>query len=183
MTVLTYLIITGCGGGLLVASMLLGDLFEGVFGDADIDISHDVSVDDGGSGRGSGIRWLSFQTICAFATGFGGIGAIVKTQGGSDLIALLSAIAAGFVMMIIASFIINLFYSQQSTSTYSAGELVGKTARVVEEIRPGRFGAVQVDFRGQAVTRPARANTDQAALARGTQVKVVAATATNLVVE
>lgn len=153
MTVL--LVVGGLGVGLLVLSLVLGDVLEGVFDGLDVD--------------GGGV--LSTEVIGAFLGAFGFGGALLRssTQVGWP-VALLGALLAGIVVAAIAWFIVRTIVQMPTDATPRTADLSGKLARVVTRIPDDGLGEITVFHAGHRIKLSARGD---AAIPSGADVVIV----------
>lgn len=147
----TFVVIGVVGLLLLVLTLLLGDVIEGV-------------VD------GFGPDWLSGTAIAAFlaAVGFGG--ALALQLGASEGVATASGIGAGLAAGVLAGLLTrSLAREGGADSTPSAGALVGQVGTVVSAVPADGYGTVALTVAGHPTRLNARAGTP---LAAGSQVRV-----------
>ncbi|MDQ3043434.1 MAG: hypothetical protein M3R11_13810, partial [Acidobacteriota bacterium] len=115
-----FLAIGGIGFLFLLISLIVGDIFEAIGFDLDfgLDASHDFGIFDS-------------RVIGVFLTAFGGFGAIGTSIGygvaASSLVGLLGGVVFGALIFLFGYFL----YSQQSSSSVSTEDLIGRTAQVV----------------------------------------------------
>ncbi len=140
-----FLIIGAVGFLFLLISLIVGDIFEAAgfdFG-ADLDTSHDFGVFDS-------------RVIAVFLTAFGGFGVIAASleygAGGGLLFGLLG----GFVFGAVVFYFGKLLYSQQSSSSVSAEDLIGRTAQVIVNIKPDQLGQISCSIGEERVEKLAR---------------------------
>ena len=146
---ITFLAIAAFGFVFVIASSILGDLFDHG------DFSHDAD------GHGAGPSILSSRILSVFVTAFGSFGAIgihigygvgVSTAMGFGGGALFAAVIYAF-----ASFL----YSQQASSHVRTGDLVGNVAQVSVAIPKGGVGQVRCTLGDTVVEKVARAAKDE----------------------
>ncbi|CAN5673803.1 hypothetical protein BH24ACI3_BH24ACI3_12560 [soil metagenome] len=139
-----FAIIGGVGFVFLLASLILGDIFE-MFG-ADADIGADASD----------FGLFDSRVIAVFMTAFGGFGLIGAWSGfgavGSSLIGLLGGVIFGGIVSAFGKFLI----SQQSSSSVSDNDLIGRTAQVIVAIKPGSLGQISARIGDERVEKLAR---------------------------
>ncbi|MEZ5346624.1 MAG: hypothetical protein R2681_13820 [Pyrinomonadaceae bacterium] len=132
-TLMVFLVVGGIGFLFLIASLLLGDLFEMFDLDFDIDA-------DGGDGSDFGL--FDSRVISVFMTAFGGIAALGLIYGYglvvSSLIGIISGIVFGGVIFAFGY----LLHSQQSSSSVSERDLIGRTAKVIVGIEENGIGQI-----------------------------------------
>jgi membrane protein implicated in regulation of membrane protease activity len=155
------------GAFLLIFSALLGGDHE-----IQIDGHGDIDHPDMDVGHGWHFRVLNLKVMAAFVTGFGACGAIASLSGASPFFTWASAIGGGLIMAIIANVIINFFYGQQSSSSYSDEDLLGKEGVVTLEIMKDKIGEVQIKLGSLNVNRSARSE-DSSQIELGANIKVV----------
>lgn len=182
---IAFLVIGGIGFVMLVATWVVGEIFDlghdvaGWFGDH----GGDFNVDEiGGAGGEVGPSPFSSRVIFAFLTAFGGGGAIASlyhlSMGPSLLVAIGSGLAIGAATWGVA----NLLFQQAASSTIQSDTLVGREGRVEVTIPAGGAGQVAVSAGGGSNTWVARNRSGQG-IAAGSAVRVVEAQGNLLVVE
>ena len=139
-----FLVIGALGFLFLLISLVVGDIFESVgFDAAGFDASHDFGIFDS-------------RVIAVFLTAFGGFGAIATTLGwgapGGSLFGLLGGFLFGAMVFYFGKFL----YSQQSSSSVSMEDLIGRTAQVVVNIKPGELGQISCLIGEEKVEKLAR---------------------------
>ncbi|HEX7168013.1 MAG TPA: NfeD family protein [Acidimicrobiales bacterium] len=162
-----FLVVGGLGLLIVLASLVLEDVFEGLFDALDID---------------SGAGVFSTPVIGSFLAAFGFGGALVlgSTTAG-PAVAAGAGMAAGITMGAIALAITRALMRMATDEPFRLGDLVGKQARVVTPIPPSGYGEVVVSHLGQQMKLNARA---ERPIARGTDVVVLAVqSASSVVVE
>lgn len=141
----TFLAIAVFGFIFVVASSLLGDLFDHG------DVSHDV-------GHGAGPSLLSSRILSVFVTAFGAFGAIGihlgYGVGTSTAMGFGGGILFAGAIYVFASFL----YSQQASSHVQLADLVGNTAQVSVAIPKGGLGQVRCSLGDTVVEKVARAS-------------------------
>lgn len=145
-----FLAIGGIGFLFLLISFVVGDIFDALgfdFG-ADLDSGHDFGVFDS-------------RVISVFLTAFGGFGAIGTTIGyavvGSSLFGLLGGVVFGAIVFFFGKFL----HSQQSSSSVTAEDLIGRTAQVVVSIKPNNVGQISCRIGEENVEKLARSIGDK----------------------
>ena len=187
MTTTTWVFTGICflGAGVLIISLILGELFE-----AGAEMAHDLAVDHtldlGHSGDvenahgGPGI--LSSRVVSAFLTGFGGAGAIASLYGQPVMSATLwglgSGAAMGFVVLQVARFL----FGQQATSGVDLQAMAGKAGQVTIGIPAGGAGQARFEVQGSLSDFPAQ-SASGAAVPVGTAVTVARVVGGTLVVQ
>ena len=141
-----FLIIGSVGFLFLLISSVVGDLFNMLgfdFG-ADLDSGHDFGVFDS-------------RVISVFLTAFGGFGVIGTSLGygaaGSSLFGLLGGVIFGAIVFFFGKFL----YNQQSSSSVTMDDLIGRTAQVIVGIRPNQLGQISCRVGEERVEKVARA--------------------------
>lgn len=144
-----FLAIGGLGFLFLLASLILGDIFEA------------LGLDFGGPSDGNDVAILDSRVISVFMTAFGGFGVIGVTLGfggvGSAFFGLLGGLIFGALVFYFGKFLT----SQQSSSSVSADMLVGRTAQVIVGIKPGQLGQISVRIGEDRVEKLARFSGDE----------------------
>jgi hypothetical protein len=138
-----FIAVAAVGLVFLVISLLFGELFES-FG-----------LHDGGAGvDGHGI--IDGRAVAVFVTAFGGFGAIGIQAGlgvvASSLIGLGSGVVLGGAVGLFARFLL----AQQSSSSVSGAQLVGRTAQVTVSIPAGGVGQISCRVGEERVEKLAR---------------------------
>lgn len=137
------------GTAYTVISFLLGQLFDFVDIDGDVDFDGDVT--------GVNVSPLKPIIIVAFTTVFGGIGIISIKVGLSAILALLIAVCSGlFIAFIIYKYIVVPLYKAQNTSAASQTELIGHRAKMKLGTKGDSFGRVTYVVNGNIYTAPAK---------------------------
>ena len=157
---LLFAIIGGLGFVFLLASLVVGDIFESV----GFDLNHGVDT-------GLDFGLLDSRVIAVFITAFGGFGVIGAQMGfgavGSSLIGLLGGIVFAAVVSAFGRFL----FAQQASSTVTDNDLIGRTAQVTVAIKPGAIGQITAKIGDERVERIARAK-DGTEISTGSIVKV-----------
>lgn len=150
----TFLIIGGVGLLLLVITLLLGDLVDGI-------------VD------GFGPDWLSGTAVAAFlaAVGFGG--ALGLQAGLSTGAATAVGVGAGAGAGLLAGLLTRSLTREDDRSTPRSSNLVGVTATVVSDVPPDGYGTVSLVVAGHPTRLNARTAGD-VAVRTGSVVRVSA---------
>lgn len=165
-----YAIIGGIGFVFLLASLILGDIFE-MFG-ADADLA---------GADGSDFGLFDSRVIAVFITAFGGFGFIAAWSGlgpiGSSLVGLLGGIIFGGVVSAFGRFLI----SQQASSSVTDNSLIGRTAQVTVNIKPGELGQIMTKIGDERVEKLARTNGD-VEIKPGAIVKITAIAGDSVIV-
>jgi hypothetical protein len=144
-----FLILTAAGFIFLLASLLLGDLFDhlglGV-------LSADTGTDS--------VGLLDSRVISIFLTAFGAFGAIGMSAGIGVVFSSLFGLAGGIVLGGLAFYFGRLLYHQQASSSISARELVGRLAEVTVTIQRGSVGQISCRIGEERVEKLARVRDD-----------------------
>lgn len=140
-----FLLIAASGVVFLLASLVVGDLFEHFDASAGFDASPD----------GPGL--LDSRVISVFIAAFGGFGAIGTQAGLSVVTSSLLGVAGGAVLGGAVSLFGRFLYNQQASSVVSADQLVGRTAQVSVGIQAGSVGQVLCRVGEERVEKLARA--------------------------
>ena len=143
-----FLMIGVIGLLFLFVSLVVGDVFEAMGFDFGLDPSHDFGIFDS-------------RVIAVFLTAFGGFGAIGTTLGygavGGSLFGLLGGAAFGAVVFYFGKFL----YNQQSSSSISTENLIGRPAQVVVDIKPGGLGQISCRVGEERIEKLARTTSGQ----------------------
>lgn len=142
---IVFLGIATIGFVFLLISLVIGDIFDS-FG-----------FDTGLDGVAEGHALLDSRVISVFVTAFGGFGAIGIQAGFSVLASSLLGLGGGIVLGGVVSLFARLLYKQQSSSSVTTAQLVGRTAQVVVSIAPGSIGQVSCRVGEERVEKLARA--------------------------
>ncbi|WP_340539045.1 NfeD family protein [Nocardioides sp. GXZ039] len=145
-----YLVLGLVGTAVLLLSLVLGDLLDGVF--------------DGLAGD-----WFSTEIVGSFfaALGFGGF--IAQQAGAPDSVALIAGLGAGVVFGGLGAWLTRLVRGGSTDHTPSSDDLIGHEGTVVSAVPDDGFGSVRIYLGGHTITMNARAET---ALEAGTRVHV-----------
>lgn len=137
------LIIGAVGVGLLVISLVLGDLLDGMFEGFD--------VDTGGL--------LSTEVIGAFLGAFGFGGALLRNATSlSWPLAVGGGLVAGVVVGALALMIVRMVVRMPTDETPRSADLAGKFGRVITRIPANGLGEITVLHAGHRVKMNARAS-------------------------
>jgi len=139
-----FLGIAALGFIFLLISLIFGEIFEH-FGNGDF--SHDLD---------HGPSFFSPRILSVFITAFGGFGAVATHYGLSTV----ASSGAGFLSGVFFATSIFLFarflYGQQAATQLGAGDIIGKTARVVVAIPRGGVGQVRCQVGEEVIDKVAR---------------------------
>jgi membrane-bound ClpP family serine protease len=155
------------GGGLLLLTLIVDDIFGGLLGA--IHIGFDVA------GVSPTPMLLGF--IAMFGVGgLFGLHSLSAGPGGATVVGVISGlIGAGVVFGAFKA-----LRSAESTETFSLQDMIGSTGRVSVGIPANKFGSVLISFAGASHNLTATADLE---IPAGHEVKVIAVAGTNLVVE
>jgi membrane protein implicated in regulation of membrane protease activity len=156
---LVFLGIATLGFVFLLISLVVGDIFDS-FG-------FETGLDTGVESHGL----LDSRVISVFVTAFGGFGAIGIQAGLSIVVSSLLGLAGGIVLGGLVSLFARFLYKQQSSSSVSTTQLIGRTAQVLVSIAPGSVGQVSCRVGEERVEKLARAR-DNREIKAGVTVRV-----------
>lgn len=128
----------------LVVSLLFGELFES-FG-----------LHDGGGAGVNGHGFIDSRALAVFITAFGGFGAIGIRSGFGVVPSALLGLASGFVLGGSVALFARFLLAQQSSSSVSGTQLVGRTAQVTVTIPAGGVGQISCRVGEERVEKIAR---------------------------
>ncbi len=144
-----FLAIAAIGFVFLLVSLVLGDVFD--------NFGVDASPDGGANGH----AFLDSRVISVFVTSFGGFGAIGIQMGlgivPSSVLGLVGGVVLGGVVSLFGRFL----HKQQSSSSVSTAQLIGRTAQVIVSITPGTLGQVSCRIGEERVEKLARSKDNQ----------------------
>ena len=163
-----FLGIAALGLIFLVVSLFFGELFEG-FG-----------LHDGGAGV-DGHGFIDSRALAVFLTAFGGFGAIGIRSGLGVVPSALLGLVGGFVLGGAVALFARFLLAQQSSSSVSGAQLVGRTAQVTVTIPAGGVGQVICRVGEERVEKIARAR-DGAELKQGALVRIEEFTGDSVIV-
>lgn len=154
-----FLAIGGIGFLFLLVSLLIGDLFEmaGFELDSSLD-GHDFGL-------------LDSRVISVFLTAFGGFGAIGTIWGFGAVISSGFGVLGGVIFGAIVFYFGKFLYSQQSTSSVTNEDLIGRTAQVTVAIMPDQLGQVTFTVGEERIEKLAR-SADNLPIQIGTTVRI-----------
>ena len=164
---LVFVVCTLVGGGLLLVTVLVDDIFGGI-----LDALH-IGFDIGG---------VSLMPLLLGFVSMFGVGGLFATQvldihGGQ---AGVIGTVAGIFGFLIVFVMFTLLRRSEGSNPFSTSSLVGRQASVSVGIPAGRFGSILVKAEGQTHEFSATASTD---IPAGSAVTVVATAGTGLLVE
>lgn len=115
--------------------------------------------------------------------GFGGTGFGFQTgTDWSTAMVTLAACGGAFVMGALGYLIIKSFWTQQTSSTIKAADIIGCTGRLIDAIPQNGIGQVEYPVRGRQDTSLARTS-DGHAIPVGRTVKIVEKSGQHVIVE
>ncbi|REJ75634.1 MAG: hypothetical protein DWQ47_09195 [Acidobacteria bacterium] len=145
-SLLIFLVVGSLGFLFLVFSLVIGDIFEAF----DLDLGFESDSGDGHFGV------LDSRVLSVFLTALGGLGAIGIQFGLGFVLSVLLGLAGGVVFGGVVFAFGYLLYSQQSSSSVSERDLIGRTAKVVVGILPGSVGQISCTVGEEKVEKLAR---------------------------
>ncbi len=155
-----FLIIGAVGFIFLLASLVIGDIFEAVGFDFDF----------GGDG-GHDFGLFDTRVLSVFITAFGGFGAIGVQSGFGALVSSMIGLFGGVVFGAVVSLFGRFLIGQQASSSVSDTDLIGRTVQVTVTIKPGQIGQITAKIGDERVEKIARAKSG-AEIAAGSIVTV-----------
>lgn len=164
-----FLGIAALGFVFLLVSLVVGDLFDS-FG-------FETGLDGAGDGHGL----LDSRVISVFVTAFGGFGAIGIQMGLSIVASSIMGLVGGIVLGGLVSLFARFLYKQQSSSSVTTAQLVGRTAQVIVSIAPGSLGQVSCRIGEERVEKLARTR-DNREIKAGAMVRVEEVAGDSLIV-
>jgi membrane protein implicated in regulation of membrane protease activity len=144
----TFLAIAVFGFVFLLASAVLGDLFEHG------DLGHDV-------GDHGGPSILSTRVLSGFVTAFGGFGAIAVHLGYGVGTSTAIGFGGGVLFAGLVYLFIWVLFSQQASSHVVVGDLVGRSAEVSVAIPKGGLGQVRCTLGDNVIEKIARSKDNE----------------------
>ena len=164
-----FLGIAALGFVFLLVSLVVGDLFDS-FG-------FETGLDGAGDSHGL----LDSRVLSVFVTAFGGFGAIGIQMGLSIVASSIMGLVGGIVLGGIVSLFARFLYKQQSSSSVTTAQLVGRTAQVIVSIAPGSLGQVSCRIGEERVEKLARTR-DNREIKAGAMVRVEEVAGDSLIV-
>jgi len=165
-----FLAIGGLGFLFLLVSFIVGDIFDAIgfeFG-VNLDASHDFGVFDS-------------RVIAIFLTAFGGFGAIAGSLGFGALASSFFGILGGIFFGASVFYLGRFLYRQQSSSSVSEEDLIGRSAQVVVGILPNQIGQITCLVGEERVEKIARTR-DGAEIKAGEIVRIESITGDAVIV-
>ncbi len=145
MTELTiFLIIGGIGFLFLMISFLVGDLLEALHFDLSLDAGNSFGIFD-------------TRVLSVFLTTFGFISALCIQLAFGTLVSMIFGLGSGIILGGLVFAFGYFLYSQQSTSSVSDEDMIGRTAQVIVGIRPESIGQISCLIGEERVEKIARA--------------------------
>jgi len=160
-----FLICAFAGAGFLFVSLILGDITGGL--DSFLE-SHGI---DFFHGSHDGPGFTDSRVLSTFLATFGCIGYLALTNGLTLLGATLSAAVSGFILGGVVYYFAKLLYSQQSNSSVTSQDLLGRSAQVTVSIPAGGVGMVSCRVGEERIEKIAR-TVDGGAVEAGTTVMI-----------
>lgn len=145
---LLFLIMGGFGFLFLIVSLFIGDVFD----------SFDFGFDHPDVDGGSGVGVLDSRVISVFLTAFGLIGAVSLNAGIGAILSLIVGLGSGLVFGGVIFAFGYLLYSQESTSSVSDRDLIGRMAQVTVTIKPSSVGQISCVVGEERVEKLARSS-------------------------
>ena len=168
---IVFLCIAAVGFVFLLISLVVGDIFDS-FG-------FETGLDGGADGHGHGL--LDSRVLSVFVTAFGGFGAIGIQMGLSIVPSSLLGLGGGIILGGVVSLFGRFLYKQQSSSSITTAQLVGRPAQVVVAIAPGSIGQVSCRVGEERIEKLARAR-DNLEIKAGATVRVEEVAGDSLIV-
>ncbi|CAN5770236.1 hypothetical protein BH24ACI1_BH24ACI1_04590 [soil metagenome] len=138
-----FLAIGAIGFLFLLISLLVGDVFDALGFDFNLDASHDFGIFDS-------------RVIAVFLTAFGGFGVIGTTLGYGAAASSAFGVLGGAIFGAIVFYFGKLLYNQQSSSSVSEKDLIGRSAQVVVGIKSDALGQISCRVGEERVEKLAR---------------------------
>ena len=169
--VMTFAAICFLGAGVLILSLIMGELF---------DAGHDMATDVENVHGGPGV--LSSRVISAFLTGFGGAGALAAHYGLSAIQSSGCGLGAGVLMGGVTLWVARFLFGQQASSGVQVSEMAGRTGQVTIVIPAGGTGQARFEVKGSLSDFPAQSASGKE-IAPGTPVTVTKVVGSTMIVE
>lgn len=148
-SLMVFLAIAAIGFVFLLFSLVVGDIFDS-FG-------FDTGLDGAADGHGL----LDSRVLSVFVTSFGGFGAIGIQMGFGIVASSFIGLAGGIVLGGLVSLFARFLHRQQSSSSFGASQMVGRTAQVIVAISPGGVGQVSCRIGEERIEKLARSRDNQ----------------------
>lgn len=146
-----FLVIGGIGLALLLATLLLGDIIDGVF-------------------DGVGGEWFSGAGLAGFVGAFGFVGALVVSATDNPGLGIVGGLVAGVLIGLGAAWVTSRLRDENDGSTVRSGSLVGHRGTVSTDIPEVGHGVVSLVVHGHITRLNARADRP---LPAGTPIRIV----------
>lgn len=146
---LIFLGLSALGFGVLLISLVFGELFDF--------LAHDTDFDHGG-----GPSFLSSRVLSVLVTAFGGLGAIGINAGMSIAASSAMGFTGGVACAGVVYWFARFLYSQQATTMVTTTDLVGHTARVIIGIPAAGVGQVRCQSGEEIIDKVARSRSGDA---------------------
>ena len=124
-------------------SLVVGDIFDAFGLDFSLDASHDFGIFDS-------------RVISVFLVAFGGFGTIGVQMGFGAAASSLFGLLGGVIFGALVFFFGRFLYGQQSTSSVSTEDLIGRTAQVIVNIKPDQLGQISCRIGDERIEKLAR---------------------------
>lgn len=160
-----FLICAFLGAGFLFVSLILGNIAGGL--DSFLE-SHGIDLFHGSH---DGPGFTDSRVLSTFLAAFGCIGYLALTNGLALLGATLLASASGFFLAGIVYYFARLLYNQQSNSSVTSQDLLGRSAQVTVSIPANGVGMVSCLVGEERIEKIAR-TVDGRAIEAGTTVMI-----------
>ncbi len=154
-----FVVIGGIGFLFLIASLVVGDLFEA--------IGFDLTP----AGPDVDFGFLDSRVLSVFITAFGGFGAIGVQLGWGAVVSSLIGLLGGVIFAGVVSLFGRFLVSQQASSSVTDDDLIGRTAQVTVAIKPGEVGQITCRIGDERVEKIAR-TADGSEIKAGSIVKI-----------
>lgn len=159
-----FIVIGAVGLVVVLASLVLGDILEGIFDALDADFAHGV---------------FSAPVIGSFLAAFGFGAALIMTGTGIGAAGgALGGLASGAAVGALALFMTRALMNMPTDPTMRTADLVGSTGVVITRIPEGGLGEVSLTYAGQIKKLAARATEP---ITAGTTVVVTQVTSSSSV--
>ena len=166
---IVFLCIAAIGFVFLLISLVVGDLFDS--------LGFETGIDTGADGH----ALLDSRVLSVFITAFGGFGAIGIQMGLSIVASSLLGLGGGIILGGLVSLFGRFLYKQQSSSSVTTTQLIGRPAQVIVAIAPGSIGQVSCRVGEERIEKLARAR-DNLEIKAGATVRVEEVAGDSLIV-
>ena len=148
-----------------IVSFLMGQLFDFLNFDGDLDMDGDI--------WGLSISPLKPIIMMSFITTLGGVGIITIDKGFNALTSFVIALSVALmVSVVLHKFVVTPLYKAQNTSAVSQEELIGHVAKTRINIIGDSFGSITYVANGNTYSSPAK-SIDGIDIYQGEEVKIV----------